>query len=327
MPKVSVVMPTYNQAHFIAEAIQSALDQTFQDFEIVVVDDGSTDNTKEVVAGFQDPRIKYIYQENRGVAAASNAGILASTGEYIAGLSSDDMWLPQNLEFKVKLLDSRPDMSIVCSDLYEFDSDTGATLCRLWRNKSGRYLRELQDGVRQPLTEYLSKGSLFRIVTMIVRRQVFDEVGYYDESLRVEDYEMFVRILQRLSSIGIINSPLVKYRRHRGSMSRNYEYIYTGMLTAINKIINNYSLSKKNCKFVRRRLARIHCEYGWANIVARDEIALGRKKLIASIRVNPWWVRPYLYLAFSFLGNRLIQTLKSWKKQLERYFKTEVIEY
>lgn len=96
--KVSVIIPTYNYGRFLGEAIQSVLDQTFTDFELIVVDDGSTDNTKEVVSSFKDSRIKYIFQENCGVSAAQNTGIRASTGEYIAILGSDDKWFPENLE-------------------------------------------------------------------------------------------------------------------------------------------------------------------------------------------------------------------------------------
>jgi glycosyltransferase involved in cell wall biosynthesis len=318
MPKVSVIVPTYNRAHFLAEAIQSVLDQTFQDFEVMVVDDGSTDNTKEVVDRFQDPRIKYIYRRNRGLSAARNTGIKASIGEYIALLDSDDIWLPQNLELNVKLLDSRPDIALVCSDLYEFNNDTGATIRRLWRNRSGRYWRELQDGTRQPLTEYLSGRASLRIVTVIMRRQVFDEAGYFDEALQAfEDFDMYVRIFQRFSSIGIINMPLVRVRKHRAHLSRDYDKVHTSMLIGINKIINSNSLSKEHIRFIRRRkLAAVYCDSGWVKI-ARGEVAIGRERLIAAIRVNPWRVRPYLYLAFSFLGSRPIQAFKSWKRQLE----------
>jgi glycosyltransferase involved in cell wall biosynthesis len=320
MPKVSVIIPTYNQAHFIAESIQSAIDQTFRDFEIIVVDDGSTDNTKEVVESFKCPCIRYIHQENRGVAAACNTGMRASTSEYITFLASDDLWLPRNLELKIKLLNSRPDMSIVCSDMYVFDSDTGAILRRRWQHKTERYLHELQDGTRQPLREYLlSWGTLFG-PTMVARRQVFDEVGYFDESLQVEDFDMNVRILQHFSTLGIINLPLIRYRKHRDSLSANFEKTYPADLLAINKIINSYSLSKENIKLVRRKLARIHFDYGCEKIEARGEITSGREKLLASIRVNPWWARPYFYLIFSLLGNRSIQTLKSWKRQLVRRF-------
>jgi hypothetical protein len=231
-------------------------------------------------------------------------------------LGSDDIWLPQNLELKTKLLDSRPDAALVCSDMYLFDSDTGATIGRLWHNKPGRYLHELQDGTRQPLKEFLSRGSLIGPTATIVRRQVFDKAGYFDESLQVaEDYDLYVRILQRFS-IGIINMPLVRYRIHRGSLSANSDKWYPGTLAAINKIINSYSLSKGNIKFVRRKLARAHRDYGWGKIILSGDMALGRKKLIASIEVNPWCIRPYFYFVGSFLGSKAILTIKSWKKWL-----------
>jgi glycosyltransferase involved in cell wall biosynthesis len=316
-----VVIPTYNRAHYIAESIQSVLDQTYRDFELIIVDDGSTDNTKEVVSGFKDPRIRYIYQERRGVAAAANVGIKASTGEYIGLMASDDIWLPRYLELQLALLDSHPETSVVCSDMYIFDSDTGTSLGRLWQDKSDRYLRETQDGIRQPLTEFLSRGALFTTQTSIINHKVFHEVGYLDESLPNgnEDYDMFVRILHRFS-IGIVNQPLAKYRRHRDSLSRNFEQLYRGRLAVINKMLNNYSLSDEHIKLVQRRLARTHCEYGWEKIRESGGVVRGREKLLAAIRVNPWWPRPYLYLAFSLLGNRAIQTLKSmlksWKKWL-----------
>ena len=313
--KVSVVIPTYNQAQYITESIQSALNQTFQDFELIVVDDGSKDNTREVVDSFKDPRIRYLYQENQGVSGALNTGIMASTGEYFAGLASDDIWLPQNLELKVKLLDSRPDIAFALSDMYVFDSDTGTTLDRLWKDVSERYIHELQDGTRKPLNEYLSRGvALFAIPTVIIRRKVFDEVGYFDESLSTEDYDMFIRVLQRFP-IGIINEPLVRYRVHRASLSRS-NIAYPGTLAAINKIINNYSLSREHIKLIRRnKLARTHFDYGCEKIIA-GEIALGRRALLAAIRANPWWFRSYLYLVFSLLGRRLIWKIKSWKKGL-----------
>ena len=314
MPKVSVITPTYNQAQYITESIQSALDQTFQDFELIVVDDGSTDNTRAVVDSYQDPRIRYIYQENRGVSAAINTGIKSSTGEYIVLLASDDMWLPRNLELQVKLLDSRPDIALALSDMYVFNSDTGANLGRMWQDVPDHYLRELHDGTRAPLNEFLSWGiTLFAIVTTVMRRKVFDEVGYFDESLPCcEDYDMFVRMLQRFS-IGIINEPLVRYRVHQASLSRS-GIAYPGTLRALNKIISSYSLSREHIKLIRRnKLSRTHFDYGCEKIFA-GEIALGRKALLAAIRANPWWFRPYLYFAFSLLGSRLIQVLKSWKK-------------
>ncbi len=111
MPKVSVIIPTYNRAHFLCEALDSALSQTFKDFEIIIVDDGSTDNTKQVLEKYGS-RIYYIYQENKGRAEARNTGIRRAKGEHIAFLDDDDIWLPNKLEKQVFFLDARPDIGI-----------------------------------------------------------------------------------------------------------------------------------------------------------------------------------------------------------------------
>ena len=108
-PKVSVIIPTYNRAHLVGRAIRSVLNQTYQDFEIIVVDDGSTDNTEEVVKSFNDPRIRYIrHEKNRGGSAACNTGIRAARGEYIAFQDSDDEWLPEKLEKQMQVFENTP---------------------------------------------------------------------------------------------------------------------------------------------------------------------------------------------------------------------------
>jgi glycosyltransferase involved in cell wall biosynthesis len=308
-------MPTYNRSHLLTESIQSVFDQTFQDFELIVVDDGSTDNTGEMVDSFRDPRIRYIYQENRGVAAARNTGIKAANGEYIAFLDSDDLWLTQKLELDIKLLDSRPDIPLTCSAVYAFDGDTGKNIGGRWPPES--YLRELQEGSRQPLTEFLSRGSVFGIVAVDLRRQVFDEVGFFDESLSCgEDYDMLVRILQRFP-IGIVNMPVVRVRLHRTSLSSNYDIAYPGTLAAIDKVINSYSLSREQIKLIRKfKLWRTHFDYACYKIFTDGDMSLGRQKLIAAIRANPWRVKTYVYFAVSLLGNRVIRTFISLKNRL-----------
>jgi glycosyltransferase involved in cell wall biosynthesis len=319
MPKVSVVIPTYNYGRFLGEAIQSVLDQTFQDFEIFVVDDGSTDNTKEIVDSFKDHRIKYIYQENRGVSAARNTGIQTSIGEYITFLDSDDVWLPQNLDLKVKLLDSRPDVALVCSDMYIFDERTGVT-CRLWHDKPFLYKLNPRKAAKQALREMLSStGCFIRPPVTVVRRLVFTEVGYFDESLRTgEDWDLFVRVVLRFR-IETIDIPLYRRRKHSAALTANPDEDYLGNIAVINKALHSYLLSNQDRKVLKRTLAHTHFYYGREMIVS-GRIAMGREKLLVSIRVNPWCIRPYIYLAGSFLGSGVILTLKSWKKRLERHF-------
>ena len=106
-PTISVIIPTYNRAHLIGKAVKSVLSQTYQDFEIIVVDDGSTDNTEEIVKSFTDYKIYYIcHKHNRGASAARNTGIKASRGEYIAFLDSHDEWLPEKLDKQIKTFNS-----------------------------------------------------------------------------------------------------------------------------------------------------------------------------------------------------------------------------
>lgn len=121
MPKVSVVIPTHNRSSLLRRAIQSVLDQTYQDFEIIVVDDASTDDTEAVVKGFADERIRYVrHSENRGEAASRNTGIRLAKGEYIAGHDDDDVWLPPKLEKQVKAFEkASPKVGVVSPDYRE----------------------------------------------------------------------------------------------------------------------------------------------------------------------------------------------------------------
>lgn len=314
MPRVSVIIPTYNRARLVAESVQSVLDQTYRDFELIIVDDGSKDNTKEVIDSFKDPRVRYIYQENRGVSAAVNAGIKIATGEYIAFLASDDLWLPGNLEPKVKRLDSHPDIALVCSDAYVFDDSTGEIIARFWHDYDPFF--NLEEAIKDPLRQMLSWGCFIPGQTSVVRRHVFDVVGYFDESLQVEDWDMLVRIVQRFP-VDFIDIPLIKGRRHPGNIQHNTDKMYQGSVASLNKIINSQTLSQENVKIVKKRLARVHLRYAWNKIRMVEDLAMAREKLLLSIRLNPWKNEPYIYFVFSLLGYRVIRYLKSWKKRLE----------
>lgn len=140
-PTVSVIIPTHNRANLIGKAIDSVLDQTCQDFEIIVIDDGSTDNTAEIVKGFDDFKIHYISHElNRGTSAARNTGIKASRGEYIALLDSDDEWLPEKLDRQVEVLQDEPsEVGVVYSDVLYID-ENGKNMNRKLCNPKKRRL-------------------------------------------------------------------------------------------------------------------------------------------------------------------------------------------
>ena len=136
-PTVSAIILTYNRANLIEKAIKSVLKQTYQDFEIIVVDDGSTDNTGEIIRGFKDKRVKYIkkYKENKGSSVARNIGIKVARGKYIALLDSDDEWLPEKLDKQIKILqDGSPELGVVYSNSYYID-ENGKNMNKLPNSK------------------------------------------------------------------------------------------------------------------------------------------------------------------------------------------------
>jgi glycosyltransferase involved in cell wall biosynthesis len=315
MIRVSVVIPTYNYGRFLSEAIQSVLDQTYKDFEIIVIDDGSTDNTEEVVNSFKDSRIRYIYQDHSGVSVAENAGVNAARGEYITGMGADDLYLPRNLEIKVKLLDSRPEIGMVCSDAYLFDNRTGATIGRFWRDDPSHYLVDPQKAALHPIDELIIHGCFIAPQASMMRRTVFEKVGRFDNTLAVcEDWDLLFRIVQHFP-IEIIDEPLIKLRRHDTNMSLNRDTMYVGEVATLSKLLHSHSLSKKQVKLANKRLVSLHFYYGRWAILSGHEVA-GRNAMISRIRTSPWELKSYLYLAFSLLGSRRFLALKSWKKNL-----------
>ncbi|MFA5309347.1 MAG: glycosyltransferase [Dehalococcoidales bacterium] len=314
--RVSVILPTYNRALYVGEAIQSVLDQTYKNFELIVVDDGSTDNTREVVNSYKDPRVRYLYKENGGVSSARNTGIKASDRDFIAFLDSDDLWLPENLEVKIKLLDAHPEAGLVCSDAYFLDNKTKANIGRLWGEKRFKYSANPTQAAQHPLKELLYRSCFIMPQATMLRRRVFETIGYLDESLPTsEDWDLFVRIVQRFP-IEVIDMPLLKIRRHDDSLSRNQEKVYRGAVTAINKAIASGTFSRAELKLLKERLALEHCRYGrWSLLGDRQEDAT--KALFASIKINPLCFRPYAYLALSLFGTRRFRALRSWKKTLK----------
>ena len=145
MPKVSVVIPTRNRAAFLQAAIQSVLNQTFQDFEIIVVDDASADQTAQVIQSFTDPRINYIRHEtNKGQGVTRNDGINQASGEYVALLDDDDEWLPEKLEKQVRLLDSSPSkVGLVYTGFCKVDGSSKRVINRVIPEKRGQVFEEL----------------------------------------------------------------------------------------------------------------------------------------------------------------------------------------
>ena len=212
-PLVSAVIPTYNYARYVAGAVESVLAQSFDDLEIVVVDDGSTDETADTLHPFLE-RIRYIHQEHRGLAAARNTGIRVARGPYVAFLDSDDLWLPEKVSVQISRLDGDPAVGLVYGEaaLFTETSPGTTTLHSYWaHHPSGKIL------------PWLVRQNVVPSPTPMVRRQLFDQVGPFDETLSAcEDWDMWIRIA-RVSEFAYVDRVLAKYRVHAANMSLDYE--------------------------------------------------------------------------------------------------------
>ncbi len=204
-PEVSVVIPTYNYGHFIVEAIQSVLVQTYSNVEIIVVDDGSIDDTARRLTGFRD-RIRYIRQPNQGVSAARNRGILAAKGEFVGFLDADDKWHPQFLERLIPVLAARHDVALVGSGR----STDAECLCAT-----------IDEGtpVSDVPVEWLLTRHPLAPSAVVIRRSIFDVVGGFDTKCSgVADRDMWIRIAFA-GRLAIVHARLAWYRIHGSSMS------------------------------------------------------------------------------------------------------------
>ncbi|HDZ69372.1 MAG TPA: glycosyltransferase, partial [Phycisphaerales bacterium] len=211
---VSVIMPAYNAAEYITEAIESVLTQSYRNFELVIVNDGSTDNTKDIIAGFKDERIKYSYQENSGLATTHNVGIKKSKGAFLIKLDCDDIMTPDFIARHLAEFEKRPETDLVYCDDHLIDED-------------GRPIRIIER------PEYTNRKLLIRDLfrcgfpvvpfRTCIRRSVFDKIGFFDEQLAMaEDYDMMRRFVKKGLKIHHLRAALYLRRMTTDSLSRNF---------------------------------------------------------------------------------------------------------
>jgi len=212
-PLVSVIMPTYNHAQFIGEAIDSVLNQTYNNLELIIIDNYSKDNTAEIVASYKDDRIKYLKFKNNGVIAASrNYGIKHSQGEYIAFLDSDDMWLPEKLEKQINIFKASNKTSMLYT---RFRTIEGDIISNRIFPKNGKY----KSG---DIFKALYCRSFIACSSVIVKRSVLDQVGFFDtdpDLVAIEDTDLWLRIALKYIVRCTDSLPLLIYRIQPQSIS------------------------------------------------------------------------------------------------------------
>lgn len=214
-PKISVCIPTYNQGAYLAHALESVLTQTFGDFEVIVYDDGSTDNTREIVAGFSDSRIRYFrHAENVGIAENRNSCLAVARGEYIGWLDSDDIYLPEMLATQSATLDRHPNVGLVHSAYHVIDSES-----RRLADWALPFTNDCIESSKEALGE-LTLWNYITAPTVLVRRSCHDRAGRYaaDIGRSSTDWDMWVRIALH-ADIAYNATSLAQYRQHDNSIS------------------------------------------------------------------------------------------------------------
>jgi glycosyltransferase involved in cell wall biosynthesis len=275
-PKVSVLIPAYNQAQFLGDAIQSVLDQTYSDFELIIVNDASTDNTNQVIEQFPDPRIRCItHEQNRGLSAARNTGIRAASGDLVALLDSDDYYHPEKLRVHIDFLEKHPEIEATCNARYDL-IHSSKTIRDLWR---------------PPLRISLSNlvlGFPYAPSDLVIRRDWLYRVGLYNETLTFfgEDLDMNCRLALSGCQFASVDRILNYRRYHSGRKIKNIDL---GLKTIVSVLDNTFAdpFCPDEVTALRNKAISKH-KMLWSIIAFdQDETSLGQKFLTEAIQLNP----------------------------------------
>lgn len=298
MPKFSVTISVYNKEKHIAKTLESVLAQTFTDFEIIIVNDGSTDDSEKVIKQFNDPRIHYFYQENQGAAAGRNAAISKATAPYIALLDADDLWEPDYLETMDALIQSHPNESVfACAVAVE---TKGKTI------KSTYSIPNLQSG-KVYNVDYFNASYLNTVLTSsstVINKRVLEEVGTYDASIKSgQDTDLWIRIGLNYKIIFIYKF-LVTYRYIQQSLSNKTKKIYS------KPKFDNYTMYEDRNPALKKFLDLNR--YSMAILAKLDHDRENFKKYFEKIDLNNLNKKQRLLLKLSPKSTRFLYSLKNF---------------
>jgi glycosyltransferase involved in cell wall biosynthesis len=327
MSRITVVIPTYNSASYILDALDSVFSQTFTDYDVIIVDDGSTDNTRDLLGPYMS-RISYHYQPNQGLAVARNVGLSLARGDYLTYLDADDIWEANNLSVKAAILEAFPDLGGVFSEFSIFDARgqqhargtrqtfpfferTGWTFgdvfesCREWPIEGGSVAVYTGN-----IFEKLFHGNFILPTTMVFHRERALAVGPFRAHMRTQqDYEYWLRF-SRQHPFAFVDAALARYRRHAGQLTnfKNIERI----LLAVEEIVNQYedemSRAGRRRVFNLRKaqllvdLAKMH--------IRKGEARKARARLREVISRDPFRAATYLLYVASLVPAGVLATLR-----------------
>ncbi len=276
MPQVSVIIPTRNRAQLLSEAIESVIDQTFSDFELIIVDDGSTDHTAEVVTGYRDRRVRYFPQEQQERGAARNRGVALSQGEFITFLDDDDWYMPKKLEIQVQALQANPNLGMVISG---------------WDRvkESGEIVRSERPWLHHPnpaLRDWLF-AAMAHVAAVLIRRSWFDLVGGFDHDLAPnEDTYLWFRLAQAGCPVAWVKEMVFRQRMHGNNSVRNLALVRKGKTAMLDTIFADNQLSTSLGMNKGSAYARVYLGFACLGYAA-DCIEDARLDLAEAVRLDP----------------------------------------
>ncbi|MEK7846443.1 MAG: glycosyltransferase family 2 protein [Nitrospinota bacterium] len=292
MSKVSVIIPTYNRAHLLGRAIESVLEQTFQDFELIVVDDASTDGTGQLIRTFGDKRIRYIQHDmNKGSNASRNTGLRHARGEYVAFLDSDDEWLPEKLEKQLKVFQRGSEKLGLVSTRYSDE----------YLDPDEPFMPHYRGNIFHKL---LTENIIGSASTPLIKTTCFEKAGLFDETMPAsQDWDMWIRIAQHFE-FDFVPEILARFYFQPDSISRNIESIKRAHML----------IYKKYSPFIEALPKSIQIEhyfYEGRYFLWRRDIPESCRYFIKTIRLNPLMLFKIIYY---YARKTMIKVLKFTRK-------------
>lgn len=295
MPKVSIVIPAYNAMTYLPNTLASVLQQTFTDFEVLIIDDGSTDNIQQWVSKVVDPRVKLISQTNQGVSAARNTGITHAQGKFIAFLDADDLWEATKLEKQLCCFNKNPELGLVYTWTAFIDHLEKPTGILITSQAEGNVWEQIV------VRDMISNGS-----SAMVCKSCFEHIGLFDTQLTTaEDRDMWTRIAAHYS-FGVVKEPLTLYRRHPYNTTNNIKNMLIGLRIAIEKTFQAAPLEKL---YLRNQT------YAWMNYFTAWSFLVGEKNYQQAIYYSKQAILHYPQIRYTLMYARLILAI-----YLVRYF-------
>jgi glycosyltransferase involved in cell wall biosynthesis len=328
-PLVSVIVPTFNRAYCVPASIDSALQQTHKNVEVIVIDDGSTDNTAELIRskyGTED-RVKYLHQKNQGVHTARNTGMDSARGDFLAYLDSDDIWEPWKLEVQIACMSRFPELGMTWTDMRAVNPQ-GVKTHDLYLSQMYSCYRKFEldqifprsyslgdlapnapDDVKKgrllagDIFKYMFMGSLVHTSTVVLTRERFKKVGHFDKSMVVlgEDYDIHLRTCE-IGDVGLLTVPTIDYQTgmpDRLTAKPNILYAANSCLRTMAMAMER-SGARINfpARKINERYAEVHAWYG-ETLLDCGRRKEARKELLRSLTFRPWQPRTMRLLALA----------------------------